>query len=58
VRIAYRGKGGEYAETTRIDLSIYRDMTLPRPTAQESLAAISKSLEEIKSAAAKMAAKT
>lgn len=58
VRVEYRGKGVEYAETRRIDLSIYRDMTLPRPTAQESLAAISKSLVEIRADVMKMAAKT
>lgn len=57
VRVAYRWRGIEYAETTRIDLSIYHDMTLPRPTMQESLAAISKSLDDIKSTAAAVAAK-
>jgi len=48
VRVAYCSKGVDYAETTRIDLSVYRDMVLPRPTNQESLAQISETLKKIK----------
>ena len=50
VRVAYRSKGTEYAETTRIDLSVYRDLVLPRPTIAESLADISQTLKKVKDA--------
>ena len=55
VTVSYAGQGEQYTETTVIDLAQYRDMTLPRPTAQESLANIAKTLETLQRATERVA---
>jgi len=55
VIVSYAGQGERYQETTVIDLGQYRDMTLPRPTAQESLANIAKTLETLQGATERVA---
>jgi len=55
VTVAYRAQGQQYSETSSIDMSVYRDMTLPGPTVEESLAGIAKALESSNRAVARAA---
>lgn len=45
--VSYRSRDQKYSETTHVDMSIYADLTLPRPTIQESATSLSKSAVEI-----------